>query len=233
MFYNDINTAMSKVPTYFSIMVGDFNAKLGKKQDESEFSLGQHGIGKRNNRGNTLLQFLLEHNLHAMNTFFKKAKHRRWTWISSDGNTKNEIDFIITDRKRLVQDVTVLNRVSVGSDHRMVRATIMVNLRRERKTLTKASNKKWTAVTNHDEYQRTITEHLGNTDKMNIETLNSTIIDSIQEAQRKHCSKVNNKEEKLLTNTRHLMRQRREMLQENPRNKDQLRQVNKDISKAV
>lgn len=29
------------------------------------------------------------------------------------------------------------------------------------------------------------------------------------------------------------MRQRREMLQENPRNKDQLRQVNKDISKDV
>lgn len=169
MFYDDINsinTAMSKVPTYFSIMIGDFNAKLEKKQDKSKFFLGQHEIGKKNNQGNT---FLLENNLHAMNTFFKKAKHRKWTWISLDGNTKNEIDFIITDRKRFVQDVTVLNRVSVGSDHRMVRATIMINLRREKKTFTKASNKKWTAVANHDKYQRTITKNLRNTDKMNIE----------------------------------------------------------------
>lgn len=32
---------------------------------------------------------------------------------------KNEIDFIITDKKHIVKDVTVLNKFVTGSDHRM------------------------------------------------------------------------------------------------------------------
>ena len=79
VFYDDVAMALSKVPTYFVFITGDFNAKVGKKQDESEFSLGQHGIGERNERGSTLIQFLLEHGLYAMNTFFMKAEHRKWT----------------------------------------------------------------------------------------------------------------------------------------------------------
>jgi len=32
------------------MIIGDFNAKLGRKQDESEFSIGKYGIGERNDR---------------------------------------------------------------------------------------------------------------------------------------------------------------------------------------
>ena len=78
-FYDDVAMALSKVPIYFSFMAEQFNVKVGKKQDESEFSLGQHGIGERNERGSTLIQILLEHGMYAMNTFFMKAEHRKWT----------------------------------------------------------------------------------------------------------------------------------------------------------
>ena len=33
-----------------------------------------------------------------MNTQFQKKAGRRWTWRSPDGNTKNEIDYIMTDK---------------------------------------------------------------------------------------------------------------------------------------
>lgn len=69
-----------------------------------------------------LLDFLLQHRLYAMNTFFKKAPHRKWTWSSPDGVTKNEIDYIITNKREIVNDVTVLNKLLTGSDNRMVRA---------------------------------------------------------------------------------------------------------------
>lgn len=233
MFYDDVAMALSKAPTYFSFITGDFNAKIGKKEDEGEFSLGQHGIGERNERGNTLLQFLLEHGLYAMNTFFKKAEHRKWTWKSPDGNTKNEIDFVITGVKRLVQDVTVLNQLSVGSDHRMVRATVKIDVRAERRRLINTINHKWTTVENIDDYQRTIGEHLRNIDEMDIETLNSTIKRSIEKARQEHCVKVNQKDEKLSRNTRHLMKQRREMLKKHPRDENQLKQINKTISGAI
>ena len=55
-----------------------------------------------------------------MNTQFQKKAGRRWTWRSPDGNTKNEIDYIMTDKPGMVTDVTVINRVNIGSDHRMV-----------------------------------------------------------------------------------------------------------------
>ncbi len=70
-----------------------------------------------------------------MNTQFQKKAGRRWTWRSPDGNTKNEIDYIMTDKPSMVTDVTVLNRVNIGSDHRMVMGYITLNTRAERRKL--------------------------------------------------------------------------------------------------
>ena len=41
--------------------------------------------------------------------------------------TKNEIDFILTDKPNIFQDVKVLNKVNVGSDHRMLLGKIKIN----------------------------------------------------------------------------------------------------------
>ena len=67
-----------------------------------------------------------------MNTQFQKKAGRRWTWISPDGNTKNEIDYIMTDKPSMATDVTVIHRVNIGSDHRMVMGSITLNTRAER-----------------------------------------------------------------------------------------------------
>ena len=53
-----------------------------------------------------------------MTTQFQKKAGRRWPWRSPDGNTKNEIDYIMTGKPSTVTDVTVINRVNIGSDHR-------------------------------------------------------------------------------------------------------------------
>lgn len=73
--------------------------------------------------------------MHIMNGFFKKKPNRRWTWASSDGKTKNEIDFFITGHKRNATNITVLNRFVIASDHRAVRKTVEVNLKNERTKL--------------------------------------------------------------------------------------------------
>ena len=70
-----------------------------------------------------------------INTQFQKKAGRRWTWRSPDGNTKNEIDYIMTDKPSMVTDVTVINRVNIGSDHRMVMGSITLNTRAERRKL--------------------------------------------------------------------------------------------------
>ncbi len=71
-----------------------------------------------------------------MNIQFQKKAGRRLTWRSPDGNTKNEIDYIMTDKPSMVTDVTVINRVNIGSDHhRMVMGSITLNTRAERRKL--------------------------------------------------------------------------------------------------
>ncbi|CAH2217995.1 jg18738 [Pararge aegeria aegeria] len=83
--------------------------------------VGPHSSGKRNNNGQRLIDFAHEHNLFIMNTFYKIKANRKWTWISSNGNVKNEIDFIMTNKPKLFMDVSVINQLSFYTDHRMVR----------------------------------------------------------------------------------------------------------------
>ena len=101
-------------------MMGDLNAKVGVKEDGEESVIGNFGYGQRNDRGDRLVEFAISRKLKILNTFFKKKANRKWTWISPDRVTKNEIDFILSSDLNIVKDVNVLNKVNVGSDHRMV-----------------------------------------------------------------------------------------------------------------
>lgn len=112
--------------------MGDFNAKLGCRKEESEDKMGGYGYGDRNGRGEMLMAYLEEQKLYAMNSFFKKKPQRKWTWTAPNGETKNEIDYVLTKTKEIVKDVTVLNNFSTGSDHRLVRTKIAINLKMER-----------------------------------------------------------------------------------------------------
>ena len=106
--------------------MGDFNAKVVGQTNTSERATGCFGLGQRNKRGDTLVEWATSKNFKIMNTQFQKKAGRRWTWRSPDENTKNEIDYIMTDKPSMVTDVTVINRINIGSDHRMVMGSIIV-----------------------------------------------------------------------------------------------------------
>lgn len=114
---------------YYQFVVGDFNAKLGKREDDSETSIGNFSFDQRNERRDLLLNFLQQHNIFAVNSFFPRKLQRKWTWANAGRITKNEMNYIITNHKNIVQNVIVLNNFSTGSDHRMVRAKVVTNTR--------------------------------------------------------------------------------------------------------
>ena len=130
-FYNTIDKILEK-QTHYTLVMGDFNAKVGGQTNTSERATGCFGLGQRNERGDTLVEWATSKNFKIMNTQFQKKAERRWTWRSPDGHTKNEIDYIMTDKASMVTDVTVINRVNIGSDHRMVMGSITLNTRAER-----------------------------------------------------------------------------------------------------
>ena len=59
---------------------------------------------------------------------FQKKAGRRWTWKSPNGVTKTEIDYILTNRPDIVKDITVINQVNTGSDHRLVISNIKLDV---------------------------------------------------------------------------------------------------------
>ena len=106
--------------------------QVGGQTNTSERATGCFGLGQRKKRGDTLVEWVTSKNFKIMNT---QQAGRRWTWRSPDGNTKNEIDYITTDKPSMVTDVTVINRVNIGSDHSMVMGSIIQNTKAERRKL--------------------------------------------------------------------------------------------------
>ncbi|XP_045460954.1 uncharacterized protein LOC123671253 [Harmonia axyridis] len=235
LFYDDIKNALSDQQAHYSILCGDFNAKMGTRSDVAEFSLGNYGLEGRNDRGETLLGFLLQNNLFQMNSFFPKRPNRRWTWRSPDGRTKNEIDFIITNRSHIVKDVSVLNKVSTGSDHRIVRAKLMIDVGKERHRLIKKTNsdRPWRSPPDTVCFQQYISNRLDDTKpEEDINVLNETITTALIESQNIYCPRTK-KESKLSEATMRKMKERRDMKSEEMTTAEELRQINREVSKAI
>ena len=52
--YEEISKAMDKDKSHYKIIMGDFNAKVGKHQQGDGKTTGTHGLGERNERGEML-----------------------------------------------------------------------------------------------------------------------------------------------------------------------------------
>ena len=118
--------------THYNVIMGDFNVKVGKGDEDC---VGSFGYGVRNYRGDDLINFATAHGFKIMNTYYKKKKNRRWTWRSPNFETFNEIDYVLVDKNNIVKNFEVLNKVNVDSDHRMIRCKVQIDSKQERKRL--------------------------------------------------------------------------------------------------
>ena len=129
--YEEIDNIIINSKARYNIVMGDFNAKVGPGEIR-ETCTRLYGIGTRYRRGDILVEFAEQHKLKIMNTFFKKRLNRRWTWISPNGAMKKEIDYIMTDRPDIFLDLSVINSINTGSDHRMIRGKARINTKFEK-----------------------------------------------------------------------------------------------------
>ncbi|GBP92128.1 Craniofacial development protein 2 [Eumeta japonica] len=133
-FSNDIRKAQENQDRNVIVM-GDFNARVGQPKKYEKFIMGNFGYGKRNERGNKLVQYACEQKLSIMNTYFKKDADRKWTWISPDQKTVNEIDYIMCNKPKQITNIEVLNNVPFPSDHRLLRSSFSLKSpKKSRKT---------------------------------------------------------------------------------------------------
>ncbi|XGW11057.1 hypothetical protein V3C99_012506 [Haemonchus contortus] len=102
-FYMDLERLYREDHTFFKVIVGDFNAKIGSRRTAEELHIGTHGV----EQGESLSEFIMTtHTIHG-NSQFQKPSHLRWTWESPGGQFHNEIDHIIFNQRFCLTDVAL------------------------------------------------------------------------------------------------------------------------------
>ena len=144
-------------------------------------------------------------------------------WRSPDGKTKNEIDYIMTDKPNMITYVRVINRINIGSDHRMLMSNIRLDTKAERKKLLR--KKETTKVDTREigikknEFQLELKNRFTALQELDdIDTLNENMTEMFQQTAT-NIAKQNTKRDKsrLSTPTRALMKKRREMVKNTAR----------------
>ncbi|KAL1447078.1 hypothetical protein WDU94_005521 [Cyamophila willieti] len=133
-FYQELGQIIDQVPNKCSIILaGDFNARVGRKQNQWEDALGPHGTGFRNENGLRLLNLCTQFNLRLTSSWFQQKDKYKTTWQHPRTKQWHQIDHIIVrsrDHKNILRCKS-MRGAECETDHHLVRVTMKVNLRRQ------------------------------------------------------------------------------------------------------
>ena len=133
-FYSQLKGTLRNIPsTDKLLLIGDFNARIGRENDKWLSALGKYGIGKCNSNGELILALCTEFDLIVTNTMFKQKDAHKTTWTHPRSRHGHMIDFIIT-RCRDKMDICntrTMRGANCGSDHQMLRSRVIFSIRKK------------------------------------------------------------------------------------------------------
>ena len=121
-FYNLLEQNINQIARLdIEIILGDFNAKVGK---ESIYKLttGNESLhNETNNNGTNMIQFAISNGLNVGSTMFPHIDIHKQTWYSADGRKVNQRDHVlISNRFRsTITGIRALRGPDIGSDHNL------------------------------------------------------------------------------------------------------------------
>nr|KAG5714489.1 hypothetical protein BaRGS_006935 [Batillaria attramentaria] len=110
-FYQQLQTVIDRGGAKdMTILMGDFNAKIGSDNTGYEDTMGTHGLGQMNENGERFANFCALNQLVIGGSIFPHKRIHKATWRSPDHVTENQIDHICISRKfrRSWRDVRVM-----------------------------------------------------------------------------------------------------------------------------
>ena len=126
VFLAQLQATLQSIPaTDKFVILGDFNARVGSRDQQEDLwdgVRGPHGFGVCNDAGKELLSFLSMNNGTIANTWFCKKPVFKQSWQHPCTKKWHSIDFIVVHQRdrRLCQDCRVVCSADCGSDHRLV-----------------------------------------------------------------------------------------------------------------
>ncbi|XP_065565735.1 uncharacterized protein LOC136030594 [Artemia franciscana] len=79
-------------------VVGDLNAKVGADRQYCPEVLGPRSLGEINENGTLLIDYALSKDFITGGSMFDHKTIHKYTWVSPDGRTKNQIDHFLMSR---------------------------------------------------------------------------------------------------------------------------------------
>ncbi|XP_067839378.1 uncharacterized protein [Heptranchias perlo] len=131
-FYCSLDQSLSRIPKGGKlILLGDFNARVGRDANLWKGVLGKEGVGKANPNGVLLLTKCREHDLVITNTLFRQRNKYKTPWQHPRCKHWHLIDDIIVrvrDRKDIHITRAMTGDEDCWTDHRLIHSTISINL---------------------------------------------------------------------------------------------------------
>ena len=94
--------------------------------------VGPHGLGRKNHRGQMLINFCERNGLIVTNTWFRKPKRRLYTWKAPGDRSRHQLDYILVKHRfrNSVKDVQTMPGADIDSDHNLLVAKICTRLKK-------------------------------------------------------------------------------------------------------
>lgn len=169
VFYATLDQVLSNIPKEDKILLlGDFNARVGKDHMLWKGTLGKEGIGNYNSNGTLLLSKCAEHELVITNTLFRQKNRFKTSWMHPRSKCWHLIDYVIV-RARDQKDVNITRAMTCAdecwTDHRLIRSTMNIQLHQTRRSQRKQTRPKFNTDSLGDtkrvqELQKTLHERL-------------------------------------------------------------------------
>lgn len=132
--YNDLDSILDVAKEKENLIVmGDFNAVVGEGAHEN--IVGKFGLGKRNKRGDRLVQFCKENNLIVSNTYFELPKRRLYTWKMPGDLGRYQIDYILV-KSRHRNQITVCKTypgADLNTDHNLLLSKYNFDMKKQKR----------------------------------------------------------------------------------------------------
>ena len=135
VFYSQLDQCIWTVPEEDKLIImGDFNARVGKDHTAWPDTLGRHWVGKCNSNGLLLLTKCAQHNLAITNTFFQMPLKSKTSWMHPRSKKWHLLDYVICRRRDLV-DIKITQAIrgaNCETDHHMILCKIRCTVKPEK-----------------------------------------------------------------------------------------------------
>ncbi|KAK2156801.1 hypothetical protein NP493_1939g00013 [Ridgeia piscesae] len=168
--YNQLASVLSGIPRIDKLLLlGDFNARIGRDNDKWPLVMGKHGIGKCNSNGELLLALCSEFELIVTNTMFKQKNERKTTWMHPRSRHWHMIDFIIT-RCRCKKDIfstRAMRDANCWTDHQMLMSKVAFRIQQKHNRQgtsksTKLNTAKLSTISHRESFEQEMDSALAN-----------------------------------------------------------------------